>query len=312
MKESKISLLLFVSICLLLLAFIVLFIGGFAYYKQSTYSSQGNNNPLQAAANTALNSRDSLQKIYNAGILKLNTELDATRSQVDSFQVNMDARLSEFSLLKNEIAGIVQNKPSTETELAQARQKMEELRLRLAEWRLKYINVDEENKRLNALLKQFGQQVKAAEQTGLQKLSEAKPSFEKNAPASIVISGLQLKAIMQLDDREQETNQALQTDELKGSFLLNTAAAAPLHAEMFIVILQPDGKVMKRSAWESGLFDTGEGRKIYSQKFSLDVGKAESKLLNFSITADEYQKGSYVLKLYHNGKIIASTSKVLS
>ena len=312
MKDSKISLLLFVSICLLLLAFIVLFIGGFAYYKQSSYSSKGNNIPPQAGANSSFNSRDSLQKIYNNSILKLNTELDATRTQVDSFQVNMDARLSEFSLLKNEIAGIVQNKPSTETELAQARQKMEELRLRLAEWRVKYSNVDEENRRLHSLLKQFGQQVKAVEQPGQQKMVDAKPVVEKNTLASVLISGLQLIAIMQLDDREQETNQALQTDELKGSFLLNAGSAALSQAEMFIVILQPDGKVMKRSAWESGLFETGEGRKIYSQKLNVDCGKAESRQLSFSITANEYQKGSYILRLYHNGKIIASTSKVLS
>ncbi len=312
MKESKISLLLFVSICLLLLAFVVLFIGGFAYYKQSAYSGKGNNTSLLAATNISLKSRDSLQEIYNTGILKLNTELDATRSQVDSFQVNMDARLSEFSVLKNEIAGIVQNKPSTETELAQARQKMEELRLRLAEWRLKYSNVDQENKRLQSLLKQFGQQAKAVEPIGTQKMMESKQAVEKNSPASLLISGLQLKAIMQLDDREQETSQALQTDELKGSFLLNSGNAALSQAEMFIVILQPDGKVMKRSAWESGSFETGEGRKIYSQKLSVDCGKAESKLLNFSISADDYQKGSYILRLYHNGRIIASTSKVLS
>ncbi len=312
MKEAKISLLLFVSICLLLLAFIVLFIGGFFYYKQSSYSGKGNGIPPQASANSSFSSRDSLQKIYNNSILKLNTELDATRTQVDSFQVNMDARLSEFSVLKNEIAGIVQNKPSTETELAEARQKMEELRLRLAEWRLKYSNVDQENKRLQSLLKQFGQQAKAAEQPGLQKTLEPKPVLEKNFSASLLISGLQLKAIMQLDDRQQETNQALQTDELKGSFVLNAGSTELSQAEMFIVILQPDGKVMKRSAWESGLFETGDGRKIYSQKLNVDCGKAESRQLSFSITADEYQKGSYVLRLYHNGKIIASTSKVLS
>ena len=312
MKEAKISLLLFVSICLLLLAFIVLFIGGFFYYKQSSYSGKGNRIPPQAVANSSFSSRDSLQKIYNNSILKLNTELDATRSQVDSFQVNMDARLSEFSVLKNEIAGVVQNKPSTETELAEARQKMEELRLRLAEWRLKYSNVDQENKRLQSLLKQFGQQVKAAEQPAPQKVLEPKPVVEKNSSVSLLISGLQLKAIMQLDDRQQETNQALQTDELKGSFVLNAGSTELSQAEMFIVILQPDGKVMKRSAWESGLFETGDGRKIYSQKLNVDCGKAESRQLSFSITADEYQKVSYVLRLYHNGKIIASTSKVLS
>ncbi len=312
MKESRISLLLLISLSLLLLAIVVLFIGGLAFYKQSIEVADHNKPSVKTAVTRRATNTDSLQAVYNSSIVKLNTELDSTRNQVDSFQQKMDSRLNEFNSLKNEIAGILQKNPASSPDILVARQKIEELRLRLAEWRLKYADVDEENKRLNNLLQQFGRQAKQSEQATLPKTSEVKSVTDKNASASLIISGVQLKAIMQLDDREQETNQALQTDELKGSFDLKTGATAISAAEMFIVILQPDGKVMKRSSWESGSFDTKDGRKVYSQKLTLDFNKTESKHLNFSIAADEYQKGSYVFQLYHNGKIIASTSKRLS
>ena len=202
MKESRISLLLLISLSLLLLAIVVLFIGGLAFYKQSIEVADHNKPSVKTAVTRRATNTDSLQAVYNSSIVKLNTELDSTRNQVDSFQQKMDSRLNEFNSLKNEIAGILQKNPASSPDILVARQK--------------------------------------------------------------------------------------------------------------IVILQPDGKVMKRSSWESGSFDTKDGRKVYSQKLTLDFNKTESKHLNFSIAADEYQKGSYVFQLYHNGKIIASTSKRLS
>lgn len=313
MKESRVSLLLLLSLSLLLLAAVVLFMWGYAFYKNGRVEQNDNN---KASAKKAIaaetKARDSLQHIYSASIAKLNTELDATRHGVDSIQANMDARLQEFSNLKNEINSIFQQNPSSADNLAIARKRIDELSERLAEWRTKYAYLDEENKRLNGLLKQFSLQLKEADKSKSKSTTESKPVLQNNASSAMLISGLQFKAIMQRNDREQETNQAVQTDELKGSFDLKPGFAALSAADIFIVILQPDSKVMKRSAWDSGLFDTKEGRKIYSQKLSVDCGKAESKHLNFSIAADEYQKGSYIFQLYHNGKIIASTSKVLS
>lgn len=313
MKESRISLLLLVSLSLLLLASVVLFIRGFAFYKKNSSADISQNNiSAKAALELAAKSRDSLQKVYDSSIAQLNDQLDATKQGLDSIQENMNIRLLEFSQLKMEIGSIFQQKPASSAELAIAQKKINELGDRMAEWRRKYADVDEENKRLNRLIAQFSQQLKETDKGRTTKLTDAKSVQQNNSPAAFLISGLQFKAIMQTEEREQETNQAVQTDELKGSFDLKAPFAPLLSAEIFIVVLQPDGKVMKRSAWESGLFETGEGRKIYSQKLSIDCGKAESQHLNFSIAADDYQKGSYIFQLYHNGRIIASTSKILS
>jgi hypothetical protein len=313
MKESKISLLLLVSLSMLLLAFVVLFIWAFSYYKQNANSNQPATIIIKDSSAIAGNIRDSLQKIYTSTIHNLNNELDSTRMNADSFQQNMDAKLTEFYTLKNEISAILQNRQASTSDVGLARQKIEELQQRLDEWRNKYADVSEENKRLSRLLKQLSGNMSSTEQPGKKTTVANKVQAEKinDAPA-FVVSNIQLKAYMQLDDREQETYEAMQTDQLKGSFELKSTAPSLAGAEMYIVLVQPDGKVMKQSSWESGLFETGEGRKIYSSKVRFDYDKGENKRLNFSIEAEGYQKGNYIMQIYHNGKLIAKATKSLS
>jgi hypothetical protein len=313
MKESKISLLLLVSLSMLLLAFVVLFIWAFSYYKQNANSNQPATIIIKDSSAIAGNIRDSLQKIYTSTIHNLNNELDSTRMNADSFQQNMDAKLTEFYTLKNEISAILQNRQASASDLGLARQKIEELQQRLDEWRNKYADVSEENKRLSRLLKQLSGNMSSTEQLTKKPSAGNKVLTEKiNEAPSFVVSNIQLKAFMQLDDREQETYEAVQTDQLKGSFELKSTAPSLAGAEMYIVLVQPDGKVMKQSSWESGLFETGEGRKIYSSKVRFDYDKGENKRLNFSIEAEGYQKGNYIMQIYHNGKLIAKTTKSLS
>jgi glutathionyl-hydroquinone reductase len=77
--------------------------------------------------------------------------------------------------------------------------------------------------------------------------------------------------------------------------------------------MQPNGKVLKNSAWETGIFETKEdGRKMYSQKIRFDYNKGETKRCNFSVIADNYPKGNYTFQIYHNGVLIANTVKTLS
>jgi hypothetical protein len=79
-----------------------------------------------------------------------------------------------------------------------------------------------------------------------------------------------------------------------------------------VVVLQPDGQVLQKSAWESGTFETRDGKKIYSCKLRCDALQGEAKQLNFSLSADSYQKGNYTMHIYHNGVLIGRASKILS
>ena len=82
--------------------------------------------------------------------------------------------------------------------------------------------------------------------------------------------------------------------------------------EMLVVVLQPDGRVLKNSEWDAGSFNTQEGKKLYSYKLNFTYARGEPKRLNFSLRADRYQKGNYTMQLYYNGLMIGKAVKTLS
>ena len=100
MKESKISMLLLVSLSMLLLAFVILFIWAFSYYNQANKNTGPAVIVVKDSSAIAGNIRDSLQKIYTSTINNLNQELDLTRLNADSFQQDMDANSQHFIRLK--------------------------------------------------------------------------------------------------------------------------------------------------------------------------------------------------------------------
>jgi hypothetical protein len=257
--------------------------------------------------------RDSLQKIYRATINNMGT-LDSTWTQADSLKGNLDVKLSEFYKLRNEIADILKN-PAKKEDLDLAKQKIGELQKRVDQLRDRNLDVEKENKRLYAILQQLTNEQKQAVQNIKPVVYENKGPADNNIPATtatpFAASDIRLSAMMVDEGKERETLQALQTDKLVGSFIVKNNTTQFNKAEVVVVILQPDGKTLQNSAWETGRFETKEGRKIYSCKVSFDYNKGETKRLSFSLNTDKSLKGNYTVQLYHNGTLIGKTVKTL-
>ena len=113
-----------------------------------------------------------------------------------------------------------------------------------------------------------------------------------------------------LNESDAETSSAEETEKLVGSFLVKNGGSQGT-GEVMLVLIQPDGKVLK-DAWESGSFDADGGRKTYSRKIKFDYSKGEARRLNFAVPLDNCQKGTYTLQVYSKGKIIGKTVKVIS
>jgi hypothetical protein len=317
MKENRISLLLLLSMSLLLLAFVILFTWGFVYYRKAV-------NAVPAAAVVVVTdsaaivnkTRDSMQRVFTATIDKINAALDSTRTNTDSVQVNMDARLREFYTLKTEIDRLYDSR-LTPSQLVQAREKLGGLQKRLDDWRNKYAEVTEENKRLSSLLAQMSENIKNSDQVVNSNSPVSEPVriqprqvINSSNPQQLSVTDLQLKAMS--EDRKQETYQALQTGQFQGSFIIKANGTSVLYDEIYVVLQQPDGRVLTQSSWDSGSFETRDGRKIYSYKLRFDYQQGENKRLNFCIEADQYQKGTYTMQVYHKGVLLARTTKSLS
>jgi hypothetical protein len=163
------------------------------------------------------------------------------------------------------------------------------------------------------LLEQINESIKMPDLAGNIKIinETARPLGKLvSNPGALSVTDLQLRALM--EGRQQETYQALQTDQFQGSFIIKANGSSVQYDEIYVVLQQPDGKVLTQSAWDSGSFETRDGRKVYSYKLRFDYQQGENKRLNFFIEADRYQKGTYTMQVYHKGVLLARTTKSLS
>jgi hypothetical protein len=309
LKESRISILLLFSLSLLLLAFIILFAWGFIYYRNAaqTANKEPVNSSMKDSSNIAAQRlRDSLQRMYSNTVTQLNTQLDIASVSADSIKENIDDKYREFTLIRNEIAELL-DKSSTVEQVNNARQKLVLLQQRLDDWRNKYNDVAAENIRLSALLKQLSANTAPARTATAYPAVQRETALQDNdnkrtlAAPSMQVASLQLQAV-------DEADKTL----LSGSMNVTNNIQSNSLVEMYVVILQPDGKLLKQSAWNTGSFETSEGTRIYSCKLRFDCAKGENKSLNFSVPSTQFQKGKYSILVYHNGVMVAKGTKQLS
>ena len=249
--------------------------------------------------------RDSLQKMYSAAISNLdnNPAIPVNPPRSDSMNTDLKINPEDFYKLRNEIADLLRN-PASNGDLELASQKIVELQNKIQELHNRNVNVEQENKKLNAVLNQL---LKNKAKGNTRPIVGAAKS--KNVQP-ILINDLRLAAINAGDNSEVETTLAEQTDKLIGYFIAKNNNTYN-NGEIFVVVTQPDGHVMQNSPWEAGSFETAMGRKSYTCKISFDGNRADGTRLQFTINGDNFAKGNYTVSIYYNGEVVKKIIKPL-
>jgi hypothetical protein len=312
MREDKYDKLLNASIVLLIISAVVLAISSYKYFIKGTTAKK-----TEVASSIPVKKqveRDSVQRVYNATVNDIDTKLklDPTIASDKDAQT----KLNDVNALRTEISALLKDQ-SNDANLANAKLKIEELQLKVAILQNRFTGVESENRRLQALLTQLlssnkNNNVASTTNTVIEK--QAKVNTERivssNNSAATTAAGVHLFAVVDNNNREQETNDAEEAEKMIGTFSLRNVSEK-VTPEVMVVVLQPDGRVVKNSVWESGTFETKEGKKVYSRKISFEPAQ-EDKQLNFSLTPDNFLKGDYTLQIWYNGKMIAKAVKTLS
>jgi hypothetical protein len=316
MRDTKSSLLLVLSLFLLSISLVLLTIWGFHFYNTAQKEKEQPNSTIASPAPAIITSNtfhDSLQKIYAATIDKLATGFDSTKNST-GFRADTEGnKLIEINKLKEEIAIILKNNYNL-ADLGTAREKIVDLQRKVEQLQNRNLDVEKENKRLSALLEQLVNKKEEAKQNIKQPTAVNKLPSDKiiGAPAFFA-SDLRLLALKLNDNnKEEETSEADETEKLAGSFTVKSKSNQNSSADIIVVVLQPNGQVLQNSIWESGTFDTPEGKKNYSQKIHFNYSNGEAKQLVYSLTLDKFQEGNYIVQIYYNGSVIARMVKVLS
>lgn len=282
---------------------------------KTRYSKQRKEIYIKDSLAVAQGVEDSLQRIYSLTLNELGTQLDSTRTKAGMLRSELNEKLSEIYRLRAEIAGILKRNNIKKTDIDLARKKTIELQMLVNELQNRNSTIEEEKQEVTTMLDKVNLQVRTLENTNLQLDQENKRLTEKASQATALYSsGVRISAVMVKNNKEQETSAVRKTSKLVISFDVLNNFTDYESTEVYVVITQPDGKLLSTDAWESaGTVETKSDGKIrYTRIIRFDYQKGESKHLNFSINAEEYQAGTYLLELYHNGYKIGQAKKVLS
>ena len=307
MKDIKTSLLAMLSVGL---------VGTWIYhlYDKTQYASQRKEIFIKDSIAVAAAVQDSLQQLYNRSLQNLDRKLDSTRFDADSLRFTLGNKLEEINKLRNEINGILKNRGASQADMITARQKISELQALLAETKGQNLTLEEEKIQLSATMTRLNGEINGLQENMRKLGDENKVLTDKMTLASLfVASEIKLSPVMVKNDKEVETTQAKKTGKLVISFTVQNNLTDYDGTDVFIIITQPDGKVLTPDVWESATpMTTHSGdRKSYTRKVRFEYFKGEAKQLTFSINADAYQSGAYSLQLYHKGHKIGQTSKTL-
>ncbi|MFC4263181.1 hypothetical protein ACFOWM_09855 [Ferruginibacter yonginensis] len=297
MRQKKYDQLLNISIVILVISSIML---GITVYKLFFNGSTA----TIAAATKTLSSpyfavkRDSLRNIYTQTVNDFENKFKPTAVNATG-DVATAAQLSKIALLKTEIKSLLNNYNS-EADLVLANEKITALQKQVELLTNNYTSVATENKRLQLLLEQL----------------LSRKVDNKNTNATTVMAnqtnGLNFNNIHLFAINKNETPVTNVTnDPIKwvGTFSVNNVTTNG--AEVCLVLLQPTGEVVKNDVWDAGVFETNEGKKVYSKKIMLPITN-EQQQINFAINMDNFLKGTYTLQVWLNGKMVAKTSQSLS
>lgn len=307
MRENRYDKLLLVSIILIVLSSLLLVVSAYnVYFKNHDLKSIAH---TKSASLILLPLRDSLEKIYNNTVTDIKNNLPPTNARNSSDEIKI--KLEELDTLREEIKVLLSDK-NNNTDLLLAKVKIEELQQKVYFLQSKYTGIETENKRLqNLIIQLLNAKTTNSESPSTVTNEKIKTTVEKRyASKSPIAASLHLFAVVNNNTNEQETTTAENAEKMVGTFVVKNLPAKG-NGELLIVVLQPDGKVVKNSVWESGTFETTEGKKIYSRKIYTETA-SEEKQLNFSLTPDRFLKGDYIMQIWYNGSMIAKMTKTLS
>jgi hypothetical protein len=284
-------------------------------YDKTQYSNRRTEVYIKDSIAVAQGVQDSLQKIYSRTINNLDAELDSTKNTAGLLKGELSTKLFEINRLRTEIATILKKNNFKKEDLDLARKKTVELQQLVADLQNRNNSIEEEKQQIASVLEKVSVQVTSLESSNQQLGKENKALIEKvTLGSTFVASELRFSPVTVKNDKELETNLAKKTSKFVVSFTVQNNITDYTNAEVFVVINQPDGKVLTSDAWESSSsIDThNEGKKRYTRKVKFDYNKGETKRLIFSLNAEEYLKGNYTIQLYHNGYMIGQSVKVLN
>jgi hypothetical protein len=305
MKEKNTQTLTIISMSLLALSLLSFTIWGFLKFTRNESAGQMELFPISATNSDATSGQMIKADINNENRLKAATD------KVDSLERLLVIKNAEYDSLKQVEAELRKTAPQnaanegTDETNRILIKKVSELSDRIQQ-------LERENNQLTISLNRLESLRKKRVAVPLEdNPTIATPSNTSSHRALLRIKIPTLKAIYTAGIYEKETEDADQTEMLKGSFICENKTDESVAGEIIMVLTDPAGNEVNINR-ESGIFDSERGRITYTCKFSLTLNGWESKDLPFRVRKDGFLRGTYKMELFFEGRSMAEAEILLN
>jgi len=304
MRDSKNLLLLLVSVGLM---------GTWIYhlYDKSRYSNHLAQVLVKDTIATQEAVRDSLQKLFT----EKTQQLDTTKLLTDSLRGSLDSTMVKIFALRRQISDILKNRNATNTDLKKARELIAEYQEQIEEMKAQNTDLEAERTRLNGVLTQLNDEMKGL-QDNVDKITQENKALTEtiNEASTFIAWDMHLSIVTtKSGTKETEVTSARKADKLIFSFTLQNNIANTASYDVYVVIIQPDDKVLQTDAWGADHFESKtEGTKAYTTKVHFEYNKGERKNFIYTIQPDNFLAGTYTMRVYQNGVPLGEATKQLN
>ena len=312
MKDTKSLLLIIISFLLIAVSMVLLWTWG---YKIGTKNGTDESKIVVLNDSSQISSpvKDSLFKVYVDAMNNL-IDLDVALNKADSLKSDINNKIGEFYQIRDELLAMLK-KPVTKTVISDADAKLGDLKKRMDQLKVQNSNIEKENKRLASLLSRLPADMKppAYQNADTANLNADTPVINiKNDIAPIQVNtDFSITCFTEKDGERVESDSASVVEKIAGNFNFSTPVDITKPGWLYVVVICPDGKVLKSSGWDTGAFESKDGRKIYTCSMNYDMLPGEIQSLSFAVPYDNFQRGTYQIEVYQEGSRIMKTTKNL-
>lgn len=301
-----------VLIGFLSLAVVALFIFLMIDKNNNNFSgSQANQSSVYQDDNNATTSDEelALRKSFDESLVKIDS-LNAANEELNK---ELAERKTEINKSKEQIRSILNSRKLTSNELAKAKDLIASLNEKITSMEEQINTLTQDNETLKQEKEVLVQQnqkltedLTASNDLNVQLTEKVDVGSTLNA-SNFSITPLKVKD----NDKEKLTYKAKRVDKMVISFNVNNRIAEPGTKDIYVVVTDPNGKLISSEKLGSGTFTSREqGDVMYTTKVAVDVETAKPKMVEFNFMQDEkYIPGTYHFLIYQNGfKIGEGTS----
>ena len=266
----------------------------------------------QATQITKVNEEKSdIQKSFDASLARL----DSMSTVNASLGSKLSEKNGEIAKVKLAIRGILNKRNASASELSKAKLLIASLNGKIESLQAEVVRLAKENDNLSnekALLTMEKERLTS----DLTSTTNVKQELEKKVDiaATLNASNIQITPVnIKKNGKEKISTVAKRIDKLVISFDVDNRIATAGTTDVYVLVIDPDGKPLTVNGQSSGTFNTRiDGYKSFTAKVPVEVETAKKKNVEFAFKPDaNFQQGNYTIQIYQNGFMIGEETQSL-